>query len=100
LINGTQFITALTTKALSHAKQLLHTAVVVTALSVAVLKGTSNAFDRRIHDLCPHKSFVAAAMRELLPYCLLVKVSGTGDKQSLIIGSVYLPWSGQLGWLS
>lgn len=68
MINGTQFITALTTKALSHAKQLLHTAVVVTALSVAVLKGTSNAFDRRIHDLCPHKgqSFVAAAMRELL----------------------------------
>ncbi|KAA0191203.1 hypothetical protein HAZT_HAZT008270 [Hyalella azteca] len=45
LINGTQFITAIGTLALSKAENIVRQCDVVAALTLEVMKGTSRAFD-------------------------------------------------------
>ncbi|XP_057296133.1 histidine ammonia-lyase-like [Hydractinia symbiolongicarpus] len=67
-INGTQFITALGSEALERASAICRQADVVAALSLEVLKGTTKAFIKEIHDVRPHKGqkLVAARLRSLL----------------------------------
>ena len=69
MINGTQFITSLTAEALVRSEQLLKTAIIVAAVSIEALLGTSAAFDPEIHAARPHsgQNYVAKLLRRLLP---------------------------------
>jgi histidine ammonia-lyase len=68
LLNGTQALTAVGGLALERAWRLARTADVSGAMSLEALKGTSAAFDERIHLARPHAGQVesAAHLRELL----------------------------------
>ncbi|MDQ4087024.1 MAG: histidine ammonia-lyase [Pseudomonadota bacterium] len=68
LINGTQASTAIALDALFTAERVFTAALVAGALSLDALKGTSVAFDPRIHEARgqPGQIKVAAALRELL----------------------------------
>lgn len=68
LVNGTQFAGALAALALRRAERLARSADVVCALSIDALKGTSRAFDARIHAARPHpgQRDSAANLRYLL----------------------------------
>ncbi|ELT90734.1 hypothetical protein CAPTEDRAFT_167650 [Capitella teleta] len=68
LINGTQLIAALGVEAVERADNIAKQADVVAALTLEVLKGTTNAFDVGIHDVRPHKGQgqVAKRFRSLL----------------------------------
>jgi histidine ammonia-lyase len=61
LINGTQFMTALTALALADARRLVRSADVIGALSLDALKGTDTAFDPRIQAARPHPGQAASA---------------------------------------
>lgn len=69
MINGTQFITSLTAEALVRSERLLKTAIIVAAVSIEALLGTSAAFDPEIHAARPHtgQNYVAKLLRKLLP---------------------------------
>lgn len=68
LVNGTQFAGAIATLALLRAERLSRSADVVCALTIEALKGSSRAFDSRIHDARPHpgQRDSAANLRQLL----------------------------------
>ena len=68
LINGTQLITALGAEALSRSQNAAFTADVACALTLEVLKGTSNAFHPCIHMVRRHggQTAVARRLRSLL----------------------------------
>jgi len=68
LINGTSLMTAIGCLTINRAWRLIQTADVVAALSLEALKGTSCAFDSRLHAIRPHAGQVACAthMRSLL----------------------------------
>uniref|UniRef100_A0A7E4W1E2 Histidine ammonia-lyase n=1 Tax=Panagrellus redivivus TaxID=6233 RepID=A0A7E4W1E2_PANRE len=68
LINGTQMVTALGALAVKRAEQIAKQADVVAALTLDVLKGTTRAFDAKIHRVRPHKgqNDVAQRLRALL----------------------------------
>ncbi|XP_018007178.2 histidine ammonia-lyase, partial [Hyalella azteca] len=68
LINGTQFITAIGTLALSKAENIVRQCDVVAALTLEVMKGTSRAFDSEVMALRHHKGqkLVAERLRALL----------------------------------
>lgn len=68
LINGTQFISALTSVALVEAKVLLEASTVLAAFSLAVLEGCPDAYRAEIHQARSHPGQirVAAAIRELV----------------------------------
>lgn len=68
MINGTQLITAIGAEAVERANIIARQADVVAALSLEVLKGSSRAFDKEIHDIRPHKgqAIVAKRLRSLL----------------------------------
>lgn len=68
LINGTQLITALGVEACERAGAIAQQADVVAALTLEVLKGTTNAFDSGIHNARPHKGQgrIAKRMKSLL----------------------------------
>ncbi|XP_032827458.2 histidine ammonia-lyase isoform X1 [Petromyzon marinus] len=68
LINGTQMITALGAEAVERAASIARQADVIAALTLEVLKGTTNAFDSDIHELRPHpgQKEVAFRFRSLL----------------------------------
>lgn len=63
LINGTQFITSIGCEALERAEAIARQADVVAALTLEVLKGTSRAFDSKVHAARPHKGQVKVAHR-------------------------------------
>jgi len=69
LINGTQFISALSVEALVRAEKLFQAAIIVAAISIEALLGTSAAFDPEIHAARPHvgQNYVATFLRRLLP---------------------------------
>ncbi|MGE0173877.1 MAG: histidine ammonia-lyase [Oligoflexales bacterium] len=54
LINGTHYMTALAAFAVEEAKILLKSADVIAALSLDAVRGTTTAFDPRIHQARPH----------------------------------------------
>lgn len=68
LINGTQLITSLSAEAVIVAKRVAKQADIVAAITLEVLKGTTRAFDKNIHELRPHpgQSLVAETLRSLL----------------------------------
>lgn len=63
LINGTQFMSAMSCLNLIHAEYLSNLADAVGALSLEALRGTSAAFDEEIHALKPHEGQVLVAKR-------------------------------------
>ncbi|KXJ15900.1 histidine ammonia-lyase [Exaiptasia diaphana] len=63
LINGTQLITALGAEALERAYMICRQADVIAALTLEVLKGSTNAFDKDIQRVRPHKGQDQVAMR-------------------------------------
>jgi len=68
LINGTQLITSLGAEALMRAENVARCADIACALTLEVLKGTSNAFHPAIHATRPHpgQQVTAARIRALL----------------------------------
>lgn len=68
LINGTQAMTAIGTLALHDAKILMKSADLAAALTVQALRGITDAFDPRIHELRRQKGQIdcASTMRNLL----------------------------------
>lgn len=55
LINGTQFMTTISSFAIEESKRLVIAADVATGLSLEAIRGTKAAFDARIHAVRPHK---------------------------------------------
>ena len=55
LNNGTQMMTAVAGLAVFHAERLIKIAQIAAALSLEALEGISDAFDKRIHDVRPHR---------------------------------------------
>ncbi len=68
LLNGTQVMTAIGVLALHDSKNLLKSALIAGAMSLEALKGTSAAFDERIHKVRPHpgQNKCAEILRKLL----------------------------------
>ncbi len=68
LINGTQLITSLGNLAVARLRKLVPLADEIAALTLEALRGTTAAYDARIHNARPHPGQidVAAHMRELL----------------------------------
>ncbi len=68
LINGTQLITSLGNLAVARLRKLIPLADEIAALSLEALRGTTAAYDARIHNARPHPGQieVAANMRALL----------------------------------
>ncbi|HBM16797.1 MAG TPA: histidine ammonia-lyase [Lentisphaeria bacterium] len=68
LTNGTQAMASLGCLSVYKAKRLIKNAQIATAMSVEALKGTTKAFDERIHALRPHAGQVTVAenLRNLL----------------------------------
>jgi histidine ammonia-lyase len=77
LINGTQMMTAIGALMIHDIRRLVELAERSAALSVEVLEGLSEAFDKRIHQARPHDGQIASAqhMAELLNGSRLI-VSG------------------------
>jgi len=61
LINGTQVMTAVGAKALDSALDLVTTADIAGSLTLEALKGTSVAFDKRIHNERPYPGQITCA---------------------------------------
>ncbi len=68
LINGTQIMAALGCLVTTEASLLMKNAQVAGAMSLEALKGTSKAFDHKIHQVRPHSGQLrcAANMRKLV----------------------------------
>ncbi|HEY7379383.1 MAG TPA: histidine ammonia-lyase [Steroidobacteraceae bacterium] len=68
LLNGTQLSAALAIEGLLRAHNLLHSAIVVGALTVEALAGSYTPFDARIHAArgLPGQNYVAECFRHLL----------------------------------
>ncbi|MBC7661658.1 MAG: histidine ammonia-lyase [Chitinophagaceae bacterium] len=63
LINGTQYMTTLAALAVEEAKVLFHSADIITALSLGALRGTTRAFDARVHAIRPQVGQQLSAKR-------------------------------------
>lgn len=63
LINGTQFMTTLAAFAVEEARALFDSADIITALSLDAIRGTTRAFDERIHAIRPQKGQQKSAKR-------------------------------------
>jgi histidine ammonia-lyase len=70
LINGTQFMAALGSFALLEAEQLLRVANLAGGMTLEALRGTTTAFDAKIHAVRPHpgQMEVAAEIRKILSF--------------------------------
>lgn len=79
LNNGTQFMTAIAALAVYDAERLLETAEAAAALSLEALKGISNAFDERIHNIRPHQGQKTTA-RNIRQLITNSKIILTGEK--------------------
>jgi|UniRef100_A0A7V3VSD9 histidine ammonia-lyase len=68
LTNGTQAMTAVLGLALHDAKILFENALIISAISVDALKGSTTQFDPRIHELRPYvgQRYVAKKMLEYM----------------------------------
>jgi len=59
--NGTQLMTAIAALAVYDTERLVKAAEVATALSLEALRGISDAFDERIHQVRPHLGQISSA---------------------------------------
>jgi histidine ammonia-lyase len=68
LINGTQIMSSLGCLAVDDAEKLLQHAQIAGAMSLEALRGTSKAYDARIHEVRPHPGQIRCAsnMRQLI----------------------------------
>jgi histidine ammonia-lyase len=68
LTNGAQAITAVLALAVHDSKTLFESALVSAALAIDALKGSTTPFDKRIHELRPHRgqAYVAEKLLEYL----------------------------------
>jgi histidine ammonia-lyase len=68
LINGTQFMAALAVFAVLESERLFRVASITSAMTLEALRGTSVAFDEKIHAVRPHPGQIETAkiMRDLL----------------------------------
>lgn len=68
LINGTQFIAAITVQVAERLENCLEHADLIGAISLEALLGSVQPFDKRLHELRPHNGakIVAAKLQELL----------------------------------
>lgn len=68
LINGTQIMSSIACKVIADSEMLIKNAQIASGMSLEALKGTSKAFDEKIHATRPHKGQVKCAknMRALL----------------------------------
>lgn len=75
LTNGTQAMASLGCLAVSRAKNLLKNAQIAAALGIEALKGTTKAFDEKIHQLRPHPGQIQVAenMRNLLAESAIIE---------------------------
>ncbi len=82
LLNGTQVMTAIGALAVHDARVLLKSALTAGAMSLEALKGTATAFDRRIHNVRPHKGQIscAGALRHLTEDSEILKSHKDCDK--------------------
>jgi histidine ammonia-lyase len=85
ITNNTATQTAVACFALYEAKQLVDIADIAGALSAEALRGTTKAFDERIHRLKPHPGQldVAARLRKLLAGSTMIDNTKTQDQYSL-----------------
>lgn len=70
LINGTQFMAALATFAVLESERLFRVANIASAMTLEALRGTTIAFDAKIHSIRPHPGQIEVAkiLRELLDH--------------------------------
>jgi len=70
LINGTQFMAALSVFAILEAEQLMRVSLYSGAMTLEALRGTTTAFDEKIHAVRPHPGQIEVArqFRELLDH--------------------------------
>jgi len=70
LINGTQFMAALATFAVLEAERLFRVANISSAMTLEALRGTTTAFDSKIHAVRPHPGQIEVAkiLRDLLAH--------------------------------
>jgi len=70
LINGTQFMAALSVFAVLESEQLMRVANQAGAMTLEALRGTTVAFDSKIHAVRPHPGQIETArvLRDLLSY--------------------------------
>jgi histidine ammonia-lyase len=70
LINGTQFMAALAVFAVLEAEQLYRVAALSGAMTLEALRGTTTAFDPKIHAVRPHPGQIDTAklMRDILDH--------------------------------
>ena len=85
LINNTAAMTANAIAALWEAKNLLHSASSIAALSAEALRATTKAFDADIHRVKPHSGQiqVASELRKLLAGSKLIDNTKIQDQYSL-----------------
>lgn len=63
LINGTQYMTTLAAFAVEEAKVLFDSADIITAMSLGAIRGTTRAFDERVHQIRPQLGQQKSAKR-------------------------------------
>lgn len=85
LINNTAMMTAHAIVALTKSAYLADMADLASALSSEALRATTHAFDKRIHELKPHKGqlLVAKHMRELLENSTMTDMNRIQDQYSI-----------------
>lgn len=75
LINGTQIMSSIACKVIADSELLLKNAQIASGMSLEALKGTSKAFDEKIHAVRPHNGQVRCAknMREIIKDSEIIK---------------------------
>lgn len=75
LINGTQIMSSIACKVIADSEMLLKNAQIASAMSLEALRGTSKAFDEKIHAIRPHKGQIRIAknMRNIVKNSEIIK---------------------------
>jgi histidine ammonia-lyase len=84
LNNGTQMMTAIAALAVYDAENLVQTAEVAAAMSLEALCGVIDAFDKKIHNVRPHKGQIESAKNicKLVSDSKLAKLSDEAAKEN------------------
>ena len=82
LINGTQVMTSIACKVIYDSEIMMKNAQIASGMSLEALKGTSKAFDAKIHAVRPHKGQIRCAknMREIIKDSEIIKSHINCDK--------------------
>ncbi len=82
LINGTQFMSSIGCLVVQEAEQLMKNAQIAGAMSLEALKGTSRAFDEKVHAVRPHPGQILCAgnIRRIVEGSAIVASHGDCEK--------------------